>query len=108
MSFHNSIIGNFMFSRNQLATNLLQLFAHPQNSESFSIISVILFEVSIVAEQKLVTIFCFLLVSIVLNAFTSPLPYRCSGVPAFVFRSFQDSIRFRKSISHFKTLTSIV
>jgi len=31
---------------------LLQLFVHPENSEWFSIISLIIFEVNIVAEQK--------------------------------------------------------
>jgi len=30
----------------------LQPFAHPQNSERFSTISVIIFEVNIIAEQK--------------------------------------------------------
>jgi len=30
----------------------LQLFAHPENSEECSIISVIIFEVNIVSEQK--------------------------------------------------------
>jgi len=38
-------------------TNLVQLFAHPQNSEWFSIISAINFEVSIATEQK--RCFCF-------------------------------------------------
>jgi len=33
-------------------TNLLQLFRHPENSEWFSIISVIIFEINIVDEQK--------------------------------------------------------
>ena len=33
-------------------TILLQLFEHPENSEWFSIISIIIFEVNIVAEQK--------------------------------------------------------
>jgi len=33
-------------------TNLLQLFAHPENSKRFSIVSVIIFEVNIVDEQK--------------------------------------------------------
>jgi len=36
----------------QIETNLLQLFAHPDNSEGFSIISVVIFDVSIVAIQK--------------------------------------------------------
>jgi len=48
--FHNNIIGNFMVY--QIETNLLQLFAHPDNSEGFSIISVVIFDVSIVAIQK--------------------------------------------------------
>jgi len=31
--FHNSIIGNIMFCKDQLETNLLQLFGHQENSE---------------------------------------------------------------------------
>jgi len=34
--FHNRIIGNFMVFEDRLETNLLQLFAHPENSERFS------------------------------------------------------------------------
>jgi len=52
-----------MVDKDRLKTNLLQLFAHPERSESFSIIFVFIFEVNIVAKQKqsqLVTIFCFL------------------------------------------------
>jgi len=33
-------------------TNLLQLFPHQDNSKEFSIISVDIFEVNIIAEQK--------------------------------------------------------
>jgi len=40
-----------MFTK-RLETNLLQLFAHPEDSEWFSIIFVIIFEVNTVAEQK--------------------------------------------------------
>jgi len=50
--FHNRIIGNFMVDKHRLETKLLQLFAHPQNSEWFSIISAIIFEVNVVAAQK--------------------------------------------------------
>ena len=77
---HNRIIGNFTVYQNGLETNLLQPFAHP---EKFRI------EVNIVAAQKqasLVTIFCFLQVSIALNSSTVPLPYRCSGVPSACVR----------------------
>jgi len=45
---------------------------------------VITFEVDIIAEQKqalLVTIFCFLKLSLPSTLFTAPLSYRCSGVP---------------------------
>jgi len=38
--------------KDSLEINFLQLFAHPENSEWFSIIFVIIFEVNIVAEQK--------------------------------------------------------
>ena len=80
--FHNNIIGNFMVYPYRIETNLLQLFAHPENS-GFSIIYVINFEVDMVAKQKqtyLVTTFCFF--------YEFPLPstlllvYRCSDVPA--------------------------
>ena len=50
--FHNSIIGIFHVYRNRIETDLLKLCAHPENSEWFSVISVIIFEVQIVAEQK--------------------------------------------------------
>jgi len=40
-----------MVYQDPLDTNLLQLFAHPENSECFSVISVIIFEVNIAAEQ---------------------------------------------------------
>jgi len=50
--FHKSIIGNFMVYQDWLETNLLQLFGHPENSEWFSIISVIIFAVNVVDEQK--------------------------------------------------------
>jgi len=59
-AFHNSIIGNFMVHQDRLETNLLQLFRHPEISVWFSKISVIIFEVNIIDEQKqtqLVTIF---------------------------------------------------
>ena len=48
---HNSIISNFMAYQDRIETNLLQPFAHPQSSERFSIISVIIFKVNIVAEH---------------------------------------------------------
>jgi len=44
---HNSIIGNFMVYQDRLETSFLQLFAHTENSEWFSIISAIIFEVNI-------------------------------------------------------------
>jgi len=45
-------MGNFMVYQDRIETNLLQLFAKQENSEWFFIISVIIFEVNIVAEQK--------------------------------------------------------
>jgi len=50
--FYNSIIGNFIVYKDRIETYLLKLCAHPENSEWFSVISVIIFEVNIVAEQK--------------------------------------------------------
>jgi len=41
-----------MVYQDRLETNLLQLFAKQENSEWLSIISVIVFEVNIFAEQK--------------------------------------------------------
>jgi len=41
--FHNSI-GNFMVYQDRLETNLLQLFTHPENSEWFYIISVVIYD----------------------------------------------------------------
>ena len=50
--FFNSIIGNFVAYQDRLETNLLQSFGNPENSEWFSLIHVIIFEVNIVDEQK--------------------------------------------------------
>ena len=50
--FVSSIMLNFIVYQDRLETNLLQLFGHLENSELFSIISVIIFEVNIVDEQK--------------------------------------------------------
>jgi len=52
LSFHYSIIGNFIVYRDRIEKTLLQLFALPWKSEWSSIISVIIFEVDIVAERK--------------------------------------------------------
>jgi len=41
-----------MIYKDRLETNLLQLFAHQQNSERFSIISASTSEVNVVAAQK--------------------------------------------------------
>jgi len=41
-----------MVHQDRFETNLLQLFAQQENSEWFSIMSAINFEVNIVAEQK--------------------------------------------------------
>ena len=51
--FHNSILANLMLYRNRLETNLLQLFARPQKCQNVCfIISLIIVEVKIVAEQN--------------------------------------------------------
>jgi len=52
LPFHNSIIGNFIVHQDRIETALLKLCAHPENLECFFVISVIVFEVTIVAEQK--------------------------------------------------------
>jgi len=41
-----------MVYQDRLQRNLLQLFMNPKNSECFSVMSVIIFEVNIVAEAK--------------------------------------------------------
>jgi len=41
-----------MVYQDRLETNLLQLFGHPENSECLPIISIIIFGVNIVDEQK--------------------------------------------------------
>jgi len=45
-------MGNFMVYQDRVETNLLQLFAQQENSEWFSVISINIFEINIVAEQK--------------------------------------------------------
>jgi len=60
--FNNSIIGNFIVYKDRIETVLLKLSAHPENSDWFSVIFVIVFEVKIVAEKKqtqLVMIYLF-------------------------------------------------
>jgi len=52
LPFHNSIIGNFIIDQDRIETDLLKLWAHQENSEWFSVISVTVFEVKIVVEQK--------------------------------------------------------
>jgi len=51
VSLHNRIKRNFMIYQDRLETKLLQLFVHTQNSEGFSLILVVSFEVNIVAEH---------------------------------------------------------
>jgi len=69
-----------------MRTNLLQLSMHPQTSVRFSVISGIVLEVNMVAEQKqalLVTIFLlFFFISwhCPQPFYCPPLPYRCSSV----------------------------
>ena len=50
--FIKNIVSNSMVHQDRIETNFLQLFAHPDTSSWFSIISGIIFEVSIAAEQK--------------------------------------------------------
>jgi len=47
--FHNSIIGNFIVCQDRIETDLLKLCTHPENSEWFSVMFVVIFEVKIVA-----------------------------------------------------------
>jgi len=50
-ALHTSIISNFMIYQDQFEAYLFQLFARTKNSEWFSIISVIRFEVNVVAKH---------------------------------------------------------
>ena len=80
--FHNSIIDNIMAYQDRIETNLLQLFVHLENSKSFSIIHVNIFEVNIVADQKQASLVTIFFVSFPCpQLFYCPLPYRCSGFP---------------------------
>jgi len=47
--FYNSIIDNFIVYQDRIETDLLNLCVHPEDSEWSSVISVIIFEVNIVA-----------------------------------------------------------
>ena len=79
VSYHNNIIGNFMVYQDRLETNLCSYFEHPENSEWVSIITVIIFAVKIVNEQKQtysVTIFfCFFKFPLPSTLLLLPLPY---------------------------------
>jgi len=82
--FHNKTICNFMVYKNGLETNLLQLFAHPQNSELFSISSaIILRSTFLLRKNKLIgnDLFVFYGLPLPSTFLLLPLPYRCSGVP---------------------------
>jgi len=72
-----------------METNLLQLFAHPEISELFSIISDSIFGVNIVVEREqayLVTIYLFCInLHCPQLLYCFPLPYRCSGVPVYTY-----------------------
>jgi len=51
-NFSSQYHREFYGQQDLVETNLLQLFTHTQHSEWFSTLSVIVFEVNIVAEQK--------------------------------------------------------
>ena len=52
VSFHNRIIGNFSVCQDRIETDLLKLCAHPENSEWFSVISVIIVEVKLLLNRN--------------------------------------------------------
>ena len=73
-----------MVYKDPLETILLQLFAHPQNSQWFSIRSALFLRSTLLLRENRHNWYrfvCFLQASVTLNSFISPLPYRCSGVP---------------------------
>jgi len=50
--FDNNIIDNFIVYQGRFETKLLQLFAHPENSECFSANSAIIFELTSFLKQN--------------------------------------------------------
>ena len=77
---------NFMVYPDRLETILLQLFEYPENSEWFSIISVIIFKVDMLLNRsKHIVIgndfFAFYNFPLLLTLLLQPLPYRCTGIP---------------------------
>jgi len=107
-----------MVYQDRLEPYLLQLFAHAETSDYFFYnLSVVIFEVNIVAEQKqalLVTIFCFLKVFIAFNSFHCTLPYHCSSVPGKkckIVRSglpFVPDVGLKVKLLEFKSLQVIL
>ena len=85
--FHNRIIGNFMVYQSWLETKSLQIFAHPENSEMFSIICYNICYYfwehdRCCTEAGIIDSDIFVFTSFhCLQLFYSPLHYRCSGVP---------------------------
>ena len=81
--FLNGIMCNFMVYQDRLEANLFQLFANPENSERFSIISV--FFINVVGEQKQEQLVRFFVVVYTFPSTSTlllfALRYRCSGVP---------------------------
>jgi len=66
-----------------METNLLQPFAHPESSDWFSTIFIVVSEVDIVAKQKQAywnDIFVFRKFPLPSTFLLPPLPYTCSGV----------------------------
>jgi len=83
-----------MVYRDRLETYLLQLFAHPETLGEFSMISVIIFEVNIVSEQKqtvLIPLFLFFKIFIALNSYSPPCP---TAVPVSLERRQNCSLWF--------------
>ena len=85
--FPNRIIVNFLVYQDQLETNLLQLFAHPSNSEWFHTISAIIFEANAVAVQKHVE-----LVASFFARFRCPQFFYCPSCPTAVPASLAVSV----------------
>ena len=79
--FHNSIIRNFMFYQDRIETNLSQLFANLENSECFSIISVIILRSTLLLNRNkhIGNHFYVFIISIALNSFSAPCPTAASA-----------------------------
>jgi len=77
--FHTSTIGNFIVYQGQTEINLLQVLAHPENSEWFSIVSGIFLRSTLLLNRNTHICKSFIFIS-----FHCPQLFHCSSCPAAV------------------------